>query len=446
MRFKKIMKNFLGTLLLISGITLFAFSSQAEEIVIDQDNESQGMKMIVVANVSIENFSIVSQNNNNLKLFFNIINGEKIQPDIKYGIQLIKEEQEEQSQIIVDEKIYSEKITLNENDSKIVEIEYQAPSYLYGDYSLWLVVKNSSGLILGLARQDVSLDGNGNFVEILSSSCILKVQGEDNDKEYLFWEGVSINSQEKLIGVCNVVNHFDKVVNTTAYFSIYLRSIFGDKLKDISALEQEFSFNQKEQKNISFTLPTDLEPQAYDAVFTLKDSNDKIISNKINFHYVIQGASATIQNIRTDKESYNKGETAKISFFWSGSADRFPDSRTGGTQMSGLSVQFFIKDENSSELCGELIYNLQAEESYSFEVDIPIINECKNPIVSSLIKDEQGNILDQKEFIINSQKSSLEEKISKKELYIFLGFSLVFFVLIVIIFWIIKKIRLSKNT
>lgn len=67
---------------------------------------------------------------------------------------------------------------------------------------------------------------------------------------------------------------------------------------------------------ISFILPKALEPQAYDVKVALKSSENT--SNPIIIHYVLQGISATIQNLSLDKDFYNKGDTATLSFFWSG--------------------------------------------------------------------------------------------------------------------------------
>ena len=79
-------------------------------------------------------------------------------------------------------------------------------------------------------------------------------------------------------------------------------------------------------KTIAFVIPHAAKPQAYSTTLTLT-ADGKQASNSVPIHYVIQGVSGTLFNLVIDKTKYRKGDTAMVTFSWSGSADNFPGAR-----------------------------------------------------------------------------------------------------------------------
>ncbi|MDP1833318.1 MAG: hypothetical protein Q8L11_00085, partial [Candidatus Moranbacteria bacterium] len=334
-------KTLLVSVLAVFG-TAFFIPAQAQELV-PPEQETQA---VTVATVNIYDAQITRQDNNNIQLTFDLSNREQIQPDVRYAVQLMKDRQ-----ILMDEQIYPETISLNENETIKKEIEYLAPSYLSGEFQLMLIARNQNGLLLAIANPgQVILKGDNQFIEINPSSCYLTVADEAGDKRYTLDQGVDIKPEEQLIATCDLTNHANNPITFTPNFKTYWRTTFGEEVTTNKEDRSTLTLNPQEKKQIRFTLPKAQTPQAYDTVLELQNEQNQTISNKLAFHYVLRGPSATIQNLRLDKDYYQKGQTAQASFFWSGSADNFPDSRLGATDSGQLTADITIKNADN-QIC-----------------------------------------------------------------------------------------------
>ncbi|MFA7209492.1 MAG: hypothetical protein WC120_04365 [Parcubacteria group bacterium] len=395
-------KSILASALAIFTMAFF-IPAQAQELVPPE----QDTQAITVATVNIYDAQIAGQDQNNIKITFDLSNREQVQPDVRYAVQLTKQNQGQQ--IIMDEKIYPESLSLDENQTLKKEIEYLAPGYLTGEFQLMLIARNRNGMLLAInTAGTVKLQGDNQYVEIDPSSCYLKVEGEEADKRYTLDQGVDIKPEEKLIAACDLANRSSNSITFTPNFQTYWRTTFGEEVKTDQEDQSTLTLNPQEKKQTYFTLPKPQAPQAYDAVLELRTEQNQAISNRIAFHFVLRGPSATIQNLRLDKDYYQKGETAQTSFFWSGAADNFPDSRWGATDGGQLSADINIKN-GQNQTCATLKKALDQEQP-SVDYVLPINQDCPNPKISVSIKDEQGNILDQQEFSIKSQNAPDQAK------------------------------------
>ena len=145
------MKNYIGSVkslfLLLSISLIFGLGTNIQisnaEILSDNPGNFK-----ILSRTSIQNTRLMSRTENNFVISFDMSNKEGAQPDLKYGLQLIEES--ENGQVIADEKIFSEVFTLGPNETITREVNYTAPSYLVGEYSIWLIIENSSGLNQGV--------------------------------------------------------------------------------------------------------------------------------------------------------------------------------------------------------------------------------------------------------------------------------------------------------
>ncbi|MDP1619816.1 MAG: hypothetical protein Q8M12_02355, partial [bacterium] len=392
-------KTLLVSVLAVFG-TAFFIPAQAQELV-PPEQETQA---VTVATVNIYDAQITRQDNNNIQLTFDLSNREQIQPDVRYAVQLMKDRQ-----ILMDEQIYPETISLNENETIKKEIEYLAPSYLSGEFQLMLIARNQNGLLLAIANPgQVILKGDNQFIEINPSSCYLTVADEAGDKRYTLDQGVDIKPEEQLIATCDLTNHANNPIIFIPNFKTYWRTTFGEEVTTNKEDRSTLTLNPQEKKQIRFTLPKAQTPQAYDTVLELQNEQNQTISNKLAFHYVLRGPSATIQNLRLDKDYYQKGQTAQASFFWSGSADNFPDSRLGATDSGQLTADITIKNADN-QICAATQEALNPD-SPTASYALPVKVDCPDPKIAVSIKDGQGNILDQKEFSIKSQTAPDQTK------------------------------------
>jgi hypothetical protein len=409
MKQKNVFQQLTINILVVFVLTFFVSSVQAAEIPAPTQKNK-----VTVAMVDVYNAKIVSQDKNKFKLFFDLSNHANIQPDVKYAVRLVKEEKG--IQVVMDEQIYPEAVNLGENETIPKEIAYVAPAYLSGNLQLWIVARNQNGLMLAMVHPgDVILNGDGQYAEINAKSCFLKVDGEAGGKQYTLGQGVDIKNEEKLIATCEITNHSSVALTATPKIETHWRTTFGRVVPDNQEPQKVLALNPQEKKQVSFTLSKAIMPQAYDAVVNLANTKGDVISNKVVFHYVLRGASATIQNLRLDKDYYQKGDTAKASFFWTPSADSFPGSRFGATDGGKLFVTISIKDKNNANCTtanGKKELDSK-EKTPSF--DFPITTDCLNPQISVAIQDAKGLILDQNDYKLISKSVSGNATIDGEE-------------------------------
>jgi len=408
-----------------------------------QDPPQNAGSGMVLANVNMRDARIEKQEKNDLTISFNISNDfDKIQPGILIRASLQKKEND--SLTVVDEKIIGSEFTLDPKEKSRREITYVIPDFIQGKYEIWLNTQTAGGFPLSTARVgETTFSGTNDYVEIINSSCFLKVKEESEDKKYTLLQGVDIEKNENLQAVCDLMNHSDQQKKFSAQFQTFQRNTFGTLLETSQKNDASFALQAKEKKQFIFDLPKAKDPQAYDIKLTLHE-NKKTISNSSVFHYVLRGASATIQSLQMDKVSYSKGETAKASLIITGSADSFPGSRRGtGTDLKGASLS--VKIQSSQTLCGQIQKNPRMD-GMSDSIEIAMAENCPEPTASVILKDSAGNILAQKDiFIGKNSRAEMEKAIQSKKGRNLLGSisAIIIFLLVVLIgtyaFWKIKR-------
>ncbi|MCX6739350.1 MAG: hypothetical protein NT098_04885 [Candidatus Parcubacteria bacterium] len=363
---------------------------------------SSSQKVTVVATVGLGNIKFLKQENNVFTLAFDVSNRAGIQPEVIYSVKLLKKESNGFS--LADQKVYDRDIlSLKENESIHKEAVYTAPPSLQGIHIIEVEAKNSDGLPFSIIRLpgEIFLNGTGESIFIDSLGCFLTVKGEKGDKKYTLSQGVDISKEETLIAHCSISNTFKTEKTVTPVFETRYRSVYGK----IVGTEKQNPITLKANQKMDFTalLPKTNEPQAYDAILSFEDEKHAGVSFPVAFHYVLQGESATIQKLTTDKASYQKGETAKVSFFWSGSADNFPGSRTGISDTENPVDVFFTLLDGDGNSCSESFnQNLDAKKQGGLEhFSIPITSTCQNPVVTAQITDQNKKVLSEKSYEIN---------------------------------------------
>ena len=366
-------------LLLLSGAS-FASAQSAQEA------PHEGTEPVVVATVNIYDAEIVSQQGNIFSLSFDLSNREGAQPAVRYAVQLI-----DQKQVVADEVVYPDVISLESHSDVIKRIEYTAPAYLAGTYRLALVSRNTNGLTLARASLgEVVLSGTGPYVEILPSTCFLQVEGEAGNKRYTLDQGVDIAPSETLDLVCSIKNHSPSTLVLQPSFETFYRSVFGASVQTSPQSLEPISVGAGTDTTFALPLPKAPVPQAYDVKLSFTNTAD-IPSNTITARYVLRGESATIQNLTLDKTSYVAGDTASISLFWTGPASNFFDARTTPEKVSGM--QAAVSIGGSAGSCGEDRAVALDPQRPTQVIPFSITGACDSPKVSIRLVDDTGNVL-----------------------------------------------------
>jgi len=406
---------------------------------ISQAQEGEVTDLVMIADVNIYESKLISQDKNKFDFSFDLSNGKGIQSGIGYVVNLIQENKNG-GQTLIDEKIYAKNIQLGDDEVIKEKLEYTAPEYLKGEYSLWVTAKNNNGLSLALADLGkIKLDGTDQYLQIINNSCYLKVGGEDI--KYGPRQGVDIKQGEVLTLNCDVINNFASEIEAIPTVKTYWRSTSGEQIDD-SKKQDKLSFKPKEKKTIAVDLTIPSDPQAYEIRLGFLDNQGKIVSNEADAHYVLSGLSATIQNISLDKNYYKKGDQAKLAFFWSGSADGFFGSRLGSNDnASKYFIQINIQDKQGKK-CADDITKEMDKNKVNLEEQISILNNCEDPTVKVSIKDEKGGVLDESELKAKSeQMSKIPSKNESKQL---IALVLAFLIIVLLLVIIAKKVKSSK--
>ena len=413
------------------SLSLFVFlsliiSNQIEAVTVPT-------KGIVLATVNIQNAKIISQENNVLDISFDLANEEGVQTGVKYGVKLVQET--ENGQFVVDEKVYDESLTLAENSTISRNITYTAPNNLSGDYVILIASKNDAGSPFGLSLLGkIKLNSTFKGVSLSSETCYLNIVDEKGSSKYNLAQGIDISFEETLKLSCTATNSADKTIKANPVFVTHFRTAYGEIVPQTEVVNEPITFKAGEKKNISVLLPKATVPQAYDVVTTLVYGES--VSNSVTAHYVLQGASATIQNLSLDKDYYDRGETATLAFSWSPSADSFPGSRLGRSSvLSGIMLSGEITNGHGKKCASLINQPTSINQSTKTEIPISITSSCVDPQVSLTLKDKDGKILDQKTF---SVETSTKEKTASMAVAII--------IVLAIIILAIALIKLKKKT
>ncbi len=401
---------------LLSFFVLFSFSLVSQI----QAEETQ-FKVTQISGVNVYQSKVVSQDKNNIDIFFGITNESEAQSGLKYGVKLIKETSGI-GQSIADEYISSEPMSLSPYESLEKTVRYIAPQGLKGEYTIFIFVKNDNGLTLGLGSAGkVTLTSSSSTVEILPETCSLYVG--DSKIAYELGQGVDIEKTEALKLTCTAMNPSKGSISVTPLYETHYRTMYGDIVETEGGSTDTLIFKAGEKKSFTLTLPKALSSQAYDVKVYLNDKG--ILSNSAVAHYVLRGPSATIQTFSLDKDGYLAGDTASMKFLWSPSADSFSGSRLGGSTLSSVTLDISIVNKDDKECISPINQVLGSSSNLDLTGRVKI--ECKNPKATIILKDDAGNILDQK-ILSFETKSDLNEGSSlnsKSTLLLILGILIV---------------------
>jgi hypothetical protein len=360
--------------------------------------------LVLVGTVSIQNATITKQVANTFTVDFDLANQTGAQPDLRYGILLLQQSGKLQSAI--DTKVYSETVSLAENDSEHITATYTAPDFLAGNYLLAVQVKNGDGFPMGTAiLGPVTLHGSSQYVSVNGSSCYLTIPQDAAVTHYAIGQGVDLLPSEDLIAHCDVTNTSNAAMTVTPTFTTYYRSVFGAIVS--SSTQSPVTLAPGEATLESFTIPKPTDPQAYDTVLTFLDAQGNQISNSMTFHYVIHGPSATIQNLVFDKDSYQPGDTAKLSFFWTGAADGFLGSRLGPTNEGTITVNVQMTNAQGVSCANDYSEPLKGQ-SAEVVIAIPVAATCVNPVAKLTLSDVAGNILASSSLLVQTKTNQAQ--------------------------------------
>lgn len=351
-------------------------------------------QQLSLSRLNIYNVDIVAQDERNLTIYFNVQNEVGIQPDIKYGVFL------ERGGVIIDQEIYDEAFDAREGEIIARALTYIAPTYLEGEYTVFVELQNDRGLLMGQrVAGTINLTAENNSLVIDTASCRVFM----GNKTYFMGEGYISSPNEMITAICKIKNPTAKAFFVRPVVETHKRTQFGDIVSTETLTDYVYSINATEG-SLEFKVPVQKIPQAYDCRILLQDTKtDEVVSNPIYLHYVVGGKSATIQNLILDKDFYVNGEVANISVFWTLAADDFPNDQALPTKLD--EPRLMLQMQGEGHACSDLIHVPISDTNFA-DLSVPIIQNCTNPsIIVKILEGEE--VLDSKKFEI---KTILDER------------------------------------
>lgn len=336
-----------------------------------------------VATVNIDSAKISSQEGNSFNVVFTISNKEGIQNGVFYGVQLVSKTN---NQIIVDEKVFDDSMNMPENSNIQKAFSYQAPGVLSGKYQLFLIVKNKQDFPFAFyPLGDVSLTPFASGVVISPETCTLN----DGLKTGAITQPVLLTSRsQKLTLSCSATNTGSSDVSMAPEVETKLYSAFGEKVQTAKIDSTSISFKPKEKKTFSVLIPLADKPQKYNIKFSLVSGAGS--SNSVEAFYTLRGNTATISNLSLDKDYYKRGEIAALSIVWT-------------SPMHKVLVEASLYNKLGMKCASPINQDLV---SGQLEILMPVNTSCDNPSVSVTLKDTKGNVLDKKDFSVQSSSEN----------------------------------------
>lgn len=378
-------------------------------------------EVFIPSSVTIENAKILSQEENSLNISFEIKNGEEIQPEVFYGVRLVKET--DWNQFLVDEKDFDKPLMLEKNSLNKINIQYIAPTNLKGIHSIYVYTKNNKGFLFNLHKiNNITLSKSSENLEIITQSCYISASLDKTEIKYPLVQNIDVDKNEDLTIHCSVFNRTEKTLTVNPHFETRLQGSFDKLIETSGEKPMEITLAPEELKIVSIVLPKALKPQAYNIELSLK--NNDISSNKAIIKYTIAGPSATIMNLSVNKNSFEKGNNIIATLTWFNSSSLENKRIEINNESENLTYSLSVLNDKGKSCTDEKIGALSKENS-KVDISFTIKSDCKNPKIITNIMSGNGEILDTQEINITSENKSINKNI----LYLILLILVIIFIL-----------------
>lgn len=251
---------------------------------------------------------------------------------------------------------FPNKVVVPAGESSFVNGVFITPQDFKGVYSVYIQVTNDKGLPLAtVATGEITLSGGKTVMGI--KSCSLT-------------GSATKTTSDAISGSCMITGKTTN--NTFLYTTVY----YGTMASPSTQLKSKIVSGKSD-----FTIPPRTEPGTYQVVSQLYDAGSPM-SSPIFSIFRVDGQSAKITTIKTDKGTYSKDEVAKLAI----------SLKTVNINSGDISIVAKLETQDKN-ICGEFKASTIKNTS-AFTLDIPVIRKCAFPAVTVTISDKAGKVLD----------------------------------------------------
>ena len=398
---------FVLAFMLLLCVTGNVFAQNNADVIDSSVKVIEGNADNVVANVDFEKVT-VKQNEKDqrqITISFDIVNHHtKVLSNLVNSVQVLK------GQRVFYEEVMPGTATIAPRSSIKEVIHFTAPKFIGGNVSLRIVGADRTGLVLedyivdniNLPQQDTK--------SITVHDCSFFVNNKD---QFLLSDGVDISPQEKLSIECDVDNDSDQDITYTPEINIYAKSIYSGKVEKTWKGKEEI-FTKQSTKTVNFEMPLPQSPGYYDARLNFLNDNDKVVTGVVA-HFVLQGQSASLSFVSFDKQQYKKGDIITAKVLIAGSADSFPGARNQKSmQPKSMTLKGSIESEGKK--CAEDIEkDISGKDgTYNVIIEKKATRDCKKPVASIALYDENGQLLDSNEYKLYTETKNVVKQSSSQ--------------------------------
>jgi hypothetical protein len=338
---------------------------------------------------------MVQKEGNTLAISFSLQNGDLIQPGIRYGVVIYKDENG--AKIPVDRFISDEIITLDGNEKIKKEISYVSGGCLSGKYQVSLEIANTSGW--QLAQKDLGeaiFKGNGSCAEIKNSAC--KIIDESGNESSL--EASNFFEYQKNYALrCPVSGAAG--LKARPVMEIFQGTAYGEA--DAAIKGDVLDFSKTKEAGITLDLPGFSTREKHFWKLYLADENGVAFSRPVFFYSIFYGNNGQIYNTRLDKNSYAKGKNAKIyidAYSFSASADKKMEPLKDSILTAGI---FNSDGQNCLDGSPTVTGADLLEGGGQAGIIRPVKIDCPSPRLEVTFEDKGGSMLDQEKLSLQNE-------------------------------------------
>lgn len=351
-------------------------------------------EMRLVALVDAGNIKIEDKGNNNFEISFDILNQEGVQPYVRYAVNLIKKDGEQE--VVLDRKVYDDVLYIGNKEMIHKTVSYGAPAYLSsGNYFLFLEAQNSSGLRLAYVPGGevslINLSEDGNRIEIKDNACRVFF----GDNYYSGEEDLSRMEIDKPNLRCKAINISREEVGAYLRVDVYEKSYLENA--NSSRMSEKVSIKPNEEKEFRIDLGGD-ELRGSLLTASLFSEDNRKISRIMDVPYYVFGNNASLfYNIRIDKDYYLKDEKSKITV----------DARP--VYPEGSIVSYSLAEKNGLSCFEAKSQEKTLDDTGSLEISEKIVRNCFDFTLSVSVKNKDGRVLDEEKYAIESRSKEAQE-------------------------------------
>jgi hypothetical protein len=364
-------KKILGLtfLLSISWTLSFAYQGQLPEIYISQvktDKAIYNAGDTIKGTFLIRNYDAV------------------VAPSVYYEVRLTGDYKDTIAQTGYSHTDMNGPLTLGAKESRTISFKYKLPNTLSGKnlgIQVQAMLENGLGMGWGDAFFDVS--GFSSFVNI-EDAYITK---SSTSTEYALQQGPMVYQGDKVY-----INIEFNNLNTTQLIypklTIYDRSEARNTL--LTKDEPVISAGAKSITKSKIELPTfDYVPKVYVGKLEFLNKAGEQISNTLDFRYIVFGQMITINNVISDKEYANKGDTVAVAVNITGSPFDIDNQNISASSIGQTEIKLF--NENNILVGENLDKNVDFNKGEVKTYDIKITNKAKTLRAEIKVLNDQGS-------------------------------------------------------